>query len=141
MKDKYDTWCLRAWRRRRTVSDWQASGQASRAALSIPESRLSARANASAPGQSRCPNLPPTCLSFLLKFIGTGTTTGYHDRPSGFSLQFPLLFTCSAHDKWISPKVLEHTTVHIHYQYRSTIIFFAVLVWTVWGPTAWFRAQ
>ncbi len=73
MEDKYDTWCLRAWRRRRTVSDWQARSQASRAALSIPESRLSARANASAAGPSRCPILPPICLSFLLKVLGTGT--------------------------------------------------------------------
>ena len=56
---------------------WQArGGPASRAALSIPE--LCARANASAPGPSRCPILPPICLSFLLKLTGTGTTVHWH---------------------------------------------------------------
>ena len=62
-----------------THRDWQArGGPASRAALSIPE--LCARANASAPGPSRCPILPPICLSFLLKLTGTGTTVHWHSR-------------------------------------------------------------
>jgi hypothetical protein len=46
--------------------------QLSESALSISE--LSARPDASPPGPGRCLILLPTCLSILLKFIGTGTT-------------------------------------------------------------------
>jgi hypothetical protein len=46
-----------------------------------------------------------------------------------------LPFTCFAHDEWISPKVLEHTTVHIHYQYRLRFGR------RVLAPTAWFLAR
>jgi hypothetical protein len=70
-----------------------AGPQLSASALSISELSSSPARDASPPGPGRCPILPPTCLSFLLKFTGTGTTV------APLSLHFPLPFTCFAHDE------------------------------------------
>jgi hypothetical protein len=46
----------------------------------LSTSELSARPNASPPGPSRCPILPPNCLSFLLKFIRTDSTDSFSSQ-------------------------------------------------------------
>lgn len=98
-----------------THRDWQArGGPASRAALSIPE--LCARANASAPGPSRCPILPPICLSFLLKLTGTGTTVHWHSAGGPSAESAIMLCTwrmditkgLAAHDSTDSLSILIH---------------------------------